>query len=98
MINNQIVRIKDCVKHKKGNILCDMDGEKVMLSIQNGKYYNLGAIGGEIWELLVEPMTVSILITKLTSEYDVERKDCQDHVLEFLEMLLSEDLIEIVSK
>ena len=24
-----------------------MDGEKVMLSIQNGKYYNLGEIGGE---------------------------------------------------
>ena len=28
-----------------------MDGEKVMLSINNGKYYNLGEIGGDIWEL-----------------------------------------------
>ena len=29
-----------------------MGGEKVMLSVKNGKYYNLGEIGGEIWELI----------------------------------------------
>ena len=34
----------------KGNIVSDMGGEKVMLSIENGKYYNLGEMGGEIWE------------------------------------------------
>jgi len=32
----------------EGNIVSNMDGEKVMLSIKNGKYYNLGEIGGFI--------------------------------------------------
>ena len=29
---------------KEGNVVSDMDGEKVMLSIHNGKYYNLGEV------------------------------------------------------
>ena len=36
----------------KGNIVSDMGGEKVMLSVNKGKYYNLGEIGGDIWELI----------------------------------------------
>ena len=34
-----------------------MDGEKVMLSIEKGKYYNLGLLGGVIWELIESPIT-----------------------------------------
>ena len=43
--------IHQCVGQVKGNIVSDMDGEKVMLSVDNGKYYNFGEIGGRIWEL-----------------------------------------------
>ena len=31
-----------------------MGGEKVMLSINNGKYYNLVKLVGSIWELIEE--------------------------------------------
>ena len=55
-----------------GNIVSDMDGEKVMLSIQNGKYYNLGELGGEIWDLIKEPISTQELVHSLQSQYDVE--------------------------
>ena len=40
MIKNQNISLENMIVQSKGNIVSDMDGEKVMLSINNGKYYN----------------------------------------------------------
>ncbi|WP_026694363.1 lasso peptide biosynthesis PqqD family chaperone [Peribacillus kribbensis] len=77
-----------------GSIVSDMDGEKVMLSISNGKYYNLGDVGGDIWELLKTPISISGIIKSLTQEYDVEIEDCTEQVHSFIEHLYKEKLIE----
>jgi hypothetical protein len=80
-----------------GNIVSDMDGEKVMLSVSNGKYYNLGELGGEIWELMKEPITIKELVTKLQSQYNVDQTDCQLQVTDFLSQLLEQGLVSIHS-
>jgi hypothetical protein len=95
MINTQNISLMGMISQVKGNIVSDMAGEKVMLSIKNGKYYNLGEIGGEIWSILEEPITVSQLIASLMATYEVEQADCEEEVISFLELLLQEGLIEI---
>jgi hypothetical protein len=82
----------------KGNIVSDMGGEKVMLSVSKGKYYNLGEIGGEIWDLLTEQITISELIAKLLSKYNVDQQECEEQVFSFLENLLKEGLIETTTE
>ena len=64
-----------------GNIVSDMDGEKVMLSVDNGKYYNLGELGREIWDLMKEQILVEQLVNILISEYDVEKTECRSQVV-----------------
>lgn len=59
---NKTISFTDIVSQAEGNIVSDMDGEKVMLSVQNGKYYNLGETGGEIWEYMKEPTSIKNLI------------------------------------
>lgn len=86
-VERQIVRAKQ-------NIVSDMDGEKVMLDIASGKYYNLGAVGGAIWDLLEQPMTVKQLVDELVKQYDVEQAVCEEQVLAFLEQLSAEGLIQ----
>lgn len=71
-----------------------MGGEKVMLSVVNGKYYNLGEIGGEIWELIKSPIIITKIVDLLTSNYQVEESLCQQQVILFLEHLFNEGLIE----
>ncbi|KRE97067.1 metallophosphoesterase [Paenibacillus sp. Soil766] len=93
MITNQTLDITQEVVQKDGHIVSDMGGEKVMLSIENGKYYNLGSVGGIIWDLIQEPMKVEHLIDKLIEQYDVERSVCEGHVLSFLEHMVKEGLI-----
>lgn len=42
MIQESKIDVNHVIVQVEGNIVSDMDGEKVMLSIKNGKYYNLG--------------------------------------------------------
>jgi hypothetical protein len=95
MIKNQTISLNTIVCQGTGNIVSDMDGEKVMLSIAKGKYYNLGDIGGEIWELIQTPNSIEDVIATLTSQYDVEQSVCQEQVLSFLGTLAEEGLIEV---
>lgn len=95
MIKEKKILLNFSVTQRKGSIASDMDGEKVLMSIKNGKYYNLGKLGGEIWDLIEIPVTVNDLISNLLSQYDVERTECEEHVIAFLEHLNKESLINI---
>ncbi|MGM8364876.1 lasso peptide biosynthesis PqqD family chaperone [Virgibacillus sp. W0181] len=83
------------VSQVDGNVVSDMDGEKVMLSIANNKYYNLGAIGGVIWEQMEHSISIQALIDRLQSLYEVETDVCEKEVMTFLNHLLEENLIHL---
>ncbi|WP_238358057.1 lasso peptide biosynthesis PqqD family chaperone [Cohnella zeiphila] len=85
------------VVRAEGNIVCDMDGEKVMFSVATGKYYSLGSVGGRIWELIGAPIRVGRLVDELTEEFSVERPECERQVRKFLRSLKRESLIEVHS-
>ena len=53
-MNINEISLESVVSQVDGQIVSDMGGEKVMLSIHNGKYYNLGGLGGRIWEQLIK--------------------------------------------
>jgi hypothetical protein len=94
MLNTEKITLESYISQCEGNIVSDMDGEKVMMSIKNGKYYNLGEIGGVIWEGITEPTTVQDLIKNLLTQFEVEQSPCEDQVIKFLEHLQQEGLIE----
>ncbi|MGQ8871408.1 lasso peptide biosynthesis PqqD family chaperone [Paenibacillus sp. TSA_86.1] len=89
------IHVNDVVTRKEGHLVSDMGGEKVMMSISSGKYYNLGSTGGQIWELIAEGRTLDELIETLAAEYDVASDQCREQVVPFLEHLLGEGLIDI---
>ncbi|MBQ7098197.1 MAG: lasso peptide biosynthesis PqqD family chaperone [Oscillospiraceae bacterium] len=81
------------LSRREGLMTADMNGSAVMMDIMTGKYYNLGQIGGRIWEILEEPMTVAALVKKLTDEYDVSAAQCRSDILPFLDTLLERGLL-----
>lgn len=95
MLTTKKLILNSIVVQQPGNIVANMDGEKVMLSVQNGKYYNLGEIGGLIWDLANEPIEVYKMIETILLQYEVNLEDCTKHVLDFLESLKNEGLIKI---
>ncbi|WP_106496645.1 lasso peptide biosynthesis PqqD family chaperone [Lentibacillus sp. Marseille-P4043] len=95
MRKSQNLMLNQLVKQGSDSIVSDMGGEKVMLSIPNSKYYNLGEIGGEIWERIKSPISIKELIHTLTIDYEVEQSTCKEQVLAFLNRLFEEDLIQV---
>ena len=74
----------------------DLDGETVMMSVKNGKYYGMDAIGSRIWALIKQPRSVSELCDILLKEFNVDRERCEKDVLIFLNKLAEDNLIRIV--
>lgn len=95
MIKTQKSFANQLVSQVTGNIVSDMDGEMVMLSVSNGRYYNMGEIGGVIWEYLKKPVSIQELVRALTIEYEVEQNECEEHVTDFLGLLYDENLINL---
>lgn len=95
MLTAKTLLLNSIVVQQPGNLVTNMDGEKVMLSVQNGKYYNLGEIGGLIWDLAKEPIEVHKMIETILLQYEVNHEDCTKHVLDFLESLKNEGLIKL---
>ncbi len=86
------------VVQTEGLLVSNMDGEKVMMSVKNGKYYNLGNVGGRIWELLASPIRIEALMEALLDEYDIDEVTCQEQVVSFLQMLKKEELIKVAAE
>lgn len=95
MIKNPHLTRQTQVVQEQGNIVSDMDGDKVMMNITNGNYYNLGQIGGRIWELIAAPVSVGEVVSALMTEYEVEQSQCEEQVFSFLKHLLDQKLIQI---
>ena len=76
-------------------VASDIDGETVMMSVENGKYYGLDDIGSHIWELIERPVKVSDLINTLIERYDVDHETCERDVLKFLNGLNEDEILAV---
>lgn len=83
------------IAQTKGNLAGNMNGDMVLMSIANGKYYNLGSVGGRIWEMIGEPISLERLNAALLDEYEVEPAECEEKVQIFLNLLWDEGLIQV---
>lgn len=76
-------------------VASDIDDEKVMMSIEKGRYYGLDPVGSRVWELIGKPIRVSELIDTLLLQYDVDRETCEQDVLSFLEELYEDEILRV---
>ena len=75
-----------------------MDDEVVMMSVDQGLFFGLDKIGAHIWEILETPKTGEEVISLLLSQYDVNRDQCENDTLRFLNNMLDKKVILIHTK
>lgn len=76
-------------------IASEMDGDLVMMDIEQGQYFGVGGVGTRIWELLGQPITVAGIADAICQEFDVSRDDCLKDVLQFGTQLLTHKIIRV---
>jgi hypothetical protein len=89
-VQMQVCRIGDVLD-------VDMDGELVMMNIEQGRYFGLNQTGTRIWTLLAKPVVISDLCDKLMAEFNVDQKQCEKEVVAYLEKLLTRGLLQVVT-
>ena len=97
MKNSKIVECHSIVARGEDLLVSEVDGDVVMMSVEQGVYSGLNTIGSAIWRLLEHPKCVSDLCDRLMERYDVDRHRCEQDVIGFLNDLVSNDTIRIVS-
>ncbi|MBR6308501.1 MAG: PqqD family protein [Lachnospiraceae bacterium] len=72
------------IKLTKDINVTELDGEKVMVDFETGKYFIIKGCGNDIWDMLGNEISPNEIIDKLLSEYDVSREECTQSVMDFL--------------
>jgi len=93
----QMLSLASTVCRSEGQLSTEIDNEMVLMSITQGKYFNLDAIGTDIWKRLGNKITVADLCTALLDEYDADAETINNDVLALLNQLAAKGLIEVVS-
>ena len=91
------INIDTKIKKNKNIEDTDLDGNKVMMNLQKGRYFMMNEVGSRIWELINEPIKVNYIIDELLNEFRVDRATCEKEVMNFIQELFNGDLIEVIN-
>lgn len=84
------------VARADGVVSSVLDGEVIMMSIDQGKYYGLDAIASEIWEILETPCSIRSLCDQLLPLYNVGREQGERDVLGFCQQAREQGIIRVL--
>ncbi len=83
------------LQRKPGMLFNEIDGEVVMLSIENSEYYGMDKVGSRIWQLLENPMRFNELVSCLMEEYDVTEEQCHQETLDFIKKMTEKKMLDL---
>lgn len=70
-----------------------IDGEVIVVNLDNGNYYSLDNVGATIWSLIESGAAVSEVVDGITQRYEGNHIDVEDAVHQFVAELQREALI-----
>ena len=77
-------------------LISPLDGELVMMDIENGSYHNINIVGTEIWEIIKNPTPVKDILKQLLQRFEVDEQQCLVELREFLSKLDEHHLIKLI--
>jgi len=87
------ISLDTLIKRSDELVHSDMDGETVMMSIEQSQYYGLDSVGTRIWDLIEQEMRVRDICAALMTEYDVAELQCQQDVIKFLQDMVEHNTV-----
>lgn len=74
-------------------MVADLDGEMVMMDVEQGSYFAINQVGAHVWSQLETAQTVEALITSVQSAFDSDdTAQIQSDVEQFLSDLATHNL------
>ena len=73
----------------------ELDGEAVLLNLDNEAYYGLDDVGTRMWELLTSLPTIEVAVQQLLTEFDVTEQQLRTDVTKLLGELVENGLVRV---
>lgn len=80
-----------------GHLAAEVGDETVIMSVADGVYYGLNAVGARIWALIQRPQTVRAVQDALLAEYEVAPDVCARELRTLLQQLAAQGLIDVTA-
>lgn len=91
-----MLSLESRVRQADTPLVTEIDGEVVMMDVDSGSYFNLDAIGSDIWRRLAEPVGVSDLCDALAGTYDADIATIRRDVMALLGQMLDKGLVRVL--
>ncbi|MBK9316707.1 MAG: PqqD family protein [Acidobacteria bacterium] len=72
-----------------------IEGESVLLNLNNESYYGLDEVGTRMWELLTTSESIQAAYDQLLDEYEVEAETLRRDMQNLISKLFDQGLLEI---
>jgi hypothetical protein len=76
-------------------LTAEVDGEIVMMSIEEGHYFGLDQIGSDIWKRIERPCSFAALIDGLAADYEADRTTIVTDVQNLLGHMVERDIVRL---
>jgi hypothetical protein len=76
-------------------LTAEVDGEIVMMSIEQGRYFGLDDIGSDIWKRIEPPCSFASLIDGLAVDYEADRATIAADVQNLLGRMVEQDVVRL---
>jgi len=76
-------------------LTAEIDGEIVMMSIEQGRYFGLDDIGSDIWKRIDPPCSFAALIDALAADYVADRATIAADVQALLDRMAEQDVVRL---
>lgn len=73
----------------------ELGSEVVMLSLRDGIYYGLDAVGAEVWRLIQAPSTIGHIVATIVDTFDVDEERCREDVVALIASLRDRHLVQV---
>ena len=85
----------DSVRISKDVIIQELEGDAILLNIQDGMFFGLNPVAHRMWELLTELGEAEKVLTQLRQEYEASEEQLRQDLIDFIEKLRLKGLVEI---
>jgi len=72
----------------------EVEGEAVLLSLDEGFYYGLDELGTRVWNFINEDLELDQMVDRIVEEYEVEPGQAREDIEKFLAELEESGLIQ----
>jgi len=71
----------------------EVQGDSVLLDMNSGVYFGLDRVGTRMWQLMNETKSLTAVVEKVVSEFDVSPDRCTEDVIVLARKLAEQGLI-----